>query len=80
VFKAKKNEKISLTKEGTGGKDGYDERSLRRSDPIATGKGLRDRNAVTKSFKPVRHLLEPGDGTGIITEEDSSKCSETSLQ
>jgi hypothetical protein len=77
--KKNENEKILLTKEGTGGEDGYDERSLRRSDSIATGKGVRDRNAVTKSFKPVGHLLEPRDGTGIITEEDSSKCSETSL-
>jgi len=33
---------------------------------------------VTKSFKPVRHLLDPRNGTGIITEEESSKCSETS--
>ena len=80
MLKTKKNEKILLTKESTGGKDGYDERSLRRSDTIATGKGLRDRNAVTESFQPVRHLLEPRNGTGIITEEDSSKCSETSLQ
>jgi hypothetical protein len=68
-----------MTKEGTGGKDGYNEGPLRGRDAIAVREGRGDRNAVTKSFKPVRHLLEPRDCAGIITEEDSSKCSERNL-
>ena len=79
MLKTQKIEKISLTKEGAGGKDGYNERSLRRSDSIAIGEDRGDRNAVAKSFKPVWHLLETRDGTSIIAEEDSSKCSETGL-
>jgi hypothetical protein len=76
----KKNELISLTKEGTGGKDGYDERSLRGSNSVTIGEDRRYGNVVTKGFKPVGHLLETRDGTSIIAEQNSTKCSETGLQ
>jgi hypothetical protein len=34
---------------------------------------------VTKGLKPVWHLLEARDGTGIITEENATERSKTGL-
>jgi hypothetical protein len=34
---------------------------------------------VTKGTKPVWHLLKARDGTGIITEENTTECSKSSL-
>jgi hypothetical protein len=53
---------------------------LTRCDAVAVGEGCRDGNGVTKSTKPVRHLLKAGDGTSIITEEDTTERSESGLE
>ncbi len=73
------NRKISRTKEGASGENGYNERPLGRSDAVAVGEGCRDRNGVTERAEPVRHLLDTRNGTSIITEEDASESSETCL-
>jgi hypothetical protein len=35
---------------------------------------------VTKSTKPVGHLLKAGDGTSIITKEDTTERGESGLE
>ena len=65
----------TLTEEGTGGEDGDDERLLARGEVEAEGMvGAVGR--VTKGAEPVVHLHETGDGTGVVTEEDTTKGGE----
>jgi hypothetical protein len=71
---------IKRTEECASGEDRYYKRPLGRCDAIAVGKGCGDGDGVTKSTKPVRHLLKAGDGTSIITKEDTTERGESGLE
>ena len=71
----RRNQSQELTKEGTGGEDGDDEGLLARGEVEAKGMvGAVGR--VTKGAEPVVHLHETGDGTGVVTEEDTTEGGE----
>jgi hypothetical protein len=68
------------TKESTCGQDGDNKRLLGGRDGIASRIIGRDGDGMAKGAEPVFHGLDTRDGTGIITEEDTTKGGETGLE
>jgi hypothetical protein len=71
---------IKRTEECASGENRHYEGPLRGRDTVAIGEGSRDGNGMTKGTKPVWHLLKTRDGTGVITEKDTTKCSKSGLR
>ena len=64
------------TEEGTGGKDGDDEGLVGGGKGIAGGICGGVRGGLTESAKPVVHLDDTRDGTGVVAEEDTTEGGE----
>ena len=66
-------ERILLTEEGAGGKEGDDEGLATRGEMEAKRVSGKVCGTNTKGAQPVVHLDDTGDGTGVVTEEDTTK-------
>ena len=64
------------TEEGARGEDGDDERLAVGREVVAVLVGRRVGGGVTVDLEPVLHLLDAGDDTGVVTEEDTAKGGE----
>lgn len=65
--------KVTLTKEGTRRQDRSDQRLFGGGDHVARGMVKGIGGWLTKETKPVLHGSDTRDGTGVITEKDTSK-------
>ncbi len=68
----------TLTEEGTGRQDGDHERLAGRGKVEAERVGLEVVSGDTEGAKPVSHLDDTRDGTGVVTEKDTTKGSKGS--
>lgn len=68
--------RTKLTEESTSRKDRGDEGLLGRGDGKTERVGSTDGDGFTEELEPVLHGGDARDGTGIITEEDTSEGSE----
>ena len=66
----------TLTEEGTGGEYGDDQRLVRGGEKEARGVRGAHCRWLTEFPKPVVHLDDTGDGTGVVTEKDTTKGGE----
>ena len=65
-----------LTEEGAGGQEGDDEGLATRREMEAKGVSGKVCGTNTKGAQPVVHLDDTGDGTGVVTEKDTTKGGE----